>query len=110
MSEDLVAEFGCLSPVRFAQGSLSRCDGELVRCSCGKPTETALIGNEAFISLCHDCISTASLDKVEFVYSDLSDRECHPIVIDDEWMVNIQPTQPKECCDATEEREKREDD
>jgi len=52
----LQAEYGTVGNVAFAECKMCNADGEEVMCQCGKPASTALIGKEAYVARCNDCM------------------------------------------------------
>jgi hypothetical protein len=52
-------EFGSAFPVRFLpleSVKLYDSEGNEVLCKCGKPASTAIMGKEAFIARCNECM------------------------------------------------------
>lgn len=62
-------EFGCSSPIKFANATLYDSKGNIVLCPCGNPCETAIIGKEAYAAYCEKC-SPIPTQEVKIIYRD----------------------------------------
>ena len=55
---EYVAEFGISMPIRFLhpiQVTMCGADGMVIRCKCGKPATSGIIGTEAELMQCSEC-------------------------------------------------------
>jgi hypothetical protein len=52
----LKAEYGSVRNLAFAECKMYNADGEEVMCQCGKPAESAIMGQSSHIARCNDCM------------------------------------------------------
>ncbi len=70
MSENVEAEFGSISPLRWLSPEnvgLYDSEGNIILCKCGKPAGSGAMGKEAFVAWCNDC-SPLNQASAKFVY------------------------------------------
>lgn len=99
MKEDeLIAEWGCDSPVRFLPSecvTMSDSLGNPVLCACGKPAGCGVIGKEARQMWCTDC-SPLNNYEAEMVYRPLP-KNYEWEILNPEWTVNFKAMKDSEC-------------
>ena len=73
----LVAEYGSESNVRFLdanQVTMEDAEGNVILCKCGKPATEFIIGIEAYLGRCSECMQeqygSAPVSDVKFIFKE----------------------------------------